>query len=263
MVIDLPRMRAERGNNMARLPQGVRRRKDGTLEKRITINGKRYSLYAGTSKEIIEKEQELREQIRSGQYQKNNNITLNDYVTKWIQERQLGTKGNSLRVYNSIYKNHIAPQIGRCKVKDIELRQIKEIQTETSKTQSITTCNYILTVIKIILNDAVKDEIIINNPANNVKPLKDIKAPKKASETYHRALTEQEQQLFMQALKGNYYYEFFALALCSGMRFGELCALKWGDIDQDNNVIHVTETQTFTIENKATKGSPKTTPSRA
>ena len=53
---------------MARTPAGAYRRKDGRYEKRIVINGKRYSVYGKTSKELTEKELELREQIWDGLY---------------------------------------------------------------------------------------------------------------------------------------------------------------------------------------------------
>ena len=243
---------------MARLPQGVRKRKDGSLEKRFTISGIRYSIYANTTKELIEKEQETRERIKNGSYKKNNNLTLDEFFINWLEHRQMGTKGNSLKCYKSIYMNHISKKLGKCKVKDIEQRQIKDIQTEIAKKYSVTTCNYIISVIKIILNDAIKDEVITKNPANSIRNLKSIKVEKKANESYHRALTEIEQSMFMQEAKTSYYYELFAIALCTGMRFGEICALTWGDIDYKNNVIHVTETQTYDINNKVTKGTTKT-----
>lgn len=241
---------------MARLAAGVRKRKDGTLEKRFTMNGVRYSVYAGNTKELAEKEQETREQIKQGCYKKNNKIILDDYFSEWLERKQIDTKGNSLKAYKSIYLCQLSDKIGKCKIKDIERRQVLEIQKEVSKTHTPTTCNYVISVLRIILNDAVKDELITRNPADRIK---NIKVEKKATETYHRALTEKEQALFMQECKQSYYYEFFALALCTGMRFGELCALTWGDIDQVNNVIHVTETQTYDIKGNIIKGTTKTT----
>ena len=120
---------------------------------------------------------------------------------------------------------------------------------------SIRTCNNILRILKIILNDAVKDEIITKNPAEGVKALKEVNA--KAAETYHSALTEQEQKDFMQEMSGDYYYEFVAFLLCTGMRFGEAAALTWSDIDYKQNVIHVTKTVTFNEDNTVSIGSPK------
>lgn len=45
---------------MARLGASTRKRADGTLEKRFTIDGKRYSVYGKNAKEISQKEQEIR-----------------------------------------------------------------------------------------------------------------------------------------------------------------------------------------------------------
>jgi integrase len=244
---------------MARLPQGVRRRKDGTLEKRFTIKGVRYSIYGNTTKEIAEKEQETRNKIEQGLYKKNSNILLDEYFAEWLNRKQIDTKGNSLKTYKSIYNNHLKSRIGKCKVKDIERRQVMDLQSDLTTNYSVTTCNYIISVLKIILNDAVKDEILAKNPADNIKAIKDIKGNKKANESYHRALTAEEQKLFMQESRDSYYYELFALALCTGMRLGEILALTWGDIDYINNVIHITKTQTYNIDNKVDTGTTKTT----
>ncbi len=61
---------------MARLPQGVRKRADGTLEKRFTVDGKRYSIYGVNNKELQQKEKEIRKLIEAGIYTDNRNITL-------------------------------------------------------------------------------------------------------------------------------------------------------------------------------------------
>ena len=48
---------------MARLGAGVRKRKNGTLEKRFTIKGVRYSVYGLNNKELTEKEQAIRKEL--------------------------------------------------------------------------------------------------------------------------------------------------------------------------------------------------------
>ena len=244
---------------MARLPQGVRKRKDGTLEKRFTIDGQRISIYAGTVKELAEKERETRNKIEQGLYKANNKITLNSYFIKWVDRKKMINKSYSIMTYTSIYNNHIMERLGGCKIRDIERRQVVEMQKELAESCTAPTVNYIIAVLKIILNDAIRDEIINKNPAANIKNLK---VEKKAAENEHRALTEKEQAIFMQESKTSYYYELFALALCTGMRCGELCALTWGDIDYNNNVIHVTKTQTIGEEWRVTTGDPKTAAGR-
>lgn len=226
---------------MAKLPSGTRRRKDGTLEKRFTINGIRYSVYAVNTKELAEKEQLMREQIKQGCYTQNCNITLNQYFAEWIEHKKKSVKSNSIATYISHYNNYLKNGIGNRKIKDIERREVMQIQTDISNCISANSTNHVMLVLQSILSDAVKDEIIMKNPANGVKALK---VEKKAVDTTHRALTKQEQVDFMTELKDSYYYSFIALMLASGMRSGEVGALTWQDIDYKANVIHVNKTVT-------------------
>ena len=71
---------------MARLPVGYRQRKDGKIECRFVVDGKRYSCYADNVKECREKERELREKIAEGLYTKNRNLTLDKYYGEWLYE---------------------------------------------------------------------------------------------------------------------------------------------------------------------------------
>lgn len=255
-MVLLPYLKEKGEFIMARLGAGVRKRSDGMLEKRFTVNGKRYSIYGKNTKELSQKEQEVRRMIGTGIYTNNKNLTLDCYFEEWLTRKRGSIKGNSLKWYNAYYKGHISPCFGKEKIQKIERRQVLEFQKNLSEGKlSIRTCNNILKILKIILHDAIIDEIIIKNPADGIKALKEVHA--KAAETYHRALTEQEQKDFMQEMKNDYYYEFVAFLLCTGVRFGEAAALTWNDIDYKQNMIHITKTVTFNEDNTKTTGTPK------
>lgn len=232
---------------MARLAQGVRKRKDGTLEKRFTMNGVRYSVYANNSKELQDKEQSLRREIEQGNYTKNSKITLDLYFKEWKKRREKTNKSNTLVIYSNYYKKHISPTLGKRKIKDIERREVQDLQTKLCEVLAPTTITTVFKVLRAILNDAVKDDIITKNPASGLAM---VKANTKAIDTYHRALTIEEQSIFMQALKPNYYYHYIALMLATGMRCGEVGALQWQDIDYTNNVIHITKTITRDLQGR-------------
>ena len=241
---------------MARLGAGTRKREDGMLEKRFTVDGRRYSVYGKNTKEVSQKEQEIRKKIESGMYTDNRNLNLDKYFEEWMEGKRGSIKGNTLKWYGAYYRGHVSPYLGNVKIQKIERRQVLNFQKELSESGlSIRTCNNILRIVKVILNDAVKDEVITRNPAEGIKALKEVTA--KATETYHRALTEQEQKDFMQEMAGDYYYEFVAFLLCTGMRFGEAAALQWDDIDYRKNTIHVTKTVTFNEDGTTSIGSPK------
>ena len=241
---------------MARLAAGVRKRKDGTLEKRFTIKGKRYSVYGKTNKEISEKEQEIREKIKQGIYTDNRNITLDGYFKEWIERKRNTVKPGSVYNYRRYYENIISPEFGKKKVQELERREFYIFQNTHAEKYHPNNVNYIFKILRMILNDAVTDDVILKNPALGIKALKNTETP--ATESIHRALTEKEQQDFMEAAKGTFYYEFFAFLLLTGMRYGEAAALTWNDIDYRENVIHIVKSRSRSEEGVAMIGTPKT-----
>lgn len=249
---------------MARLPQGVIKRKNGTLQKRFTIDGKRYSVYGHTTEELLHKEAEKRKLLACGIVVDKSTITLEQYFSEFVNQRKNYIKGNSLHNYKSLYSNHIAPVLGSKKLIRIDRRECLNFQSQLKNNGlSYSLVNSVMNVLRIILNNAVTDELIIKNPITGIKPLKDTKKVA-ATETKHRALTLEEQSKFMQQLKDNnaWYYELIALLLTTGLRVGEALALQWCDIDYKNRVLHVTKTQSNDINGKMTINTPKTATSK-
>ncbi len=60
-----------------------------------------------------------------------------------------------------------------------------------------------------------------------------------------KVLSEEEQILFFDCAKGTFYNNLFVVAVSTGMRIGELAALRWSDIDWETNVIKVTRTLVY------------------
>lgn len=232
---------------MARLAQGVRKRADGILEKRFTVDGKRYSAYGVTNKELQRKEKEIRKMIEEGTYTNNRHITLSEYFKEWEQGRKGVVKDSSARITRYKYNAHIAPVFGDRRIQSLEKREIIKFQQDLAKRMKPTSVTDVVNTLKSILNSAVADDIISKSPAAGIKPLR-TDSMVKASETIHRALTKEEETLFLNASKNEWLYEFFCFSLCTGMRIMEIGALQWKDIDYINNVIHVTKT--LSIENK-------------
>lgn len=243
---------------MARLPQGIIKRKDGLLQKRFTIQGKRYSVYAHTLDELANKEQSKRLEIASGLYRPNSTITLDGYFQEYIKSKQKHTKGSTLYNYKSVYYSHISKNIGKRKLKDLERRECIALQDKLRETESVSIANRSLLLLATILNSAVTDEILVRNVAKGIKPIKEQSV--KATKTIHKALSEQEQESFLHELKENesYYYELIAFMLSTGLRIGEVVALSWKDIDTRANVIHITKTISRDVNGNRIITTPKT-----
>ena len=82
---------------MGRLGSGTRKRADGMLEKRFTVDGKRYSVYGKNTKEIEQKEHETRKMIDAGIYTSNRKITLDQYFEEWLTGKRNSTWGEGRR----------------------------------------------------------------------------------------------------------------------------------------------------------------------
>jgi len=228
--------------------------REKVFERFLEIEGEQYRIQGNSLLELKENERLLRQQLEAGQY---GDPTLNQYFAEWIERRRrTAAKPVTPYRYQMFYRNHIQDGMGRMRIRNIRRRDVLQLQAEALEKVSPGTVNYLIQLLKQILRDAVADEIIPRNPADNVKRLRSTGAA--ATDTSHRALTEEEQRDFLNAVRDSFYYEYFVFLLLTGMRQGESAALTWADMDFENNVIHVRQTLTFDGDGHIVTGPPKT-----
>ena len=186
------------------------------------------------------------------------NVYLKDYVREWVEEKRMNVKPATIRVYKNRVYNHILPYFGNIRLAEITRKGILDLQKKIATNVSANTANEVLKTIKALLRDAKRDELVEKDVSVGILPVKE-RRELRARESYHRALSVEEQKYFIQELKNDYYYPFIALMLQTGMRQGEVSALTADDLDFKNKVIHVHRTMTFGEDNRIAPGdSPKT-----
>lgn len=237
---------------------GMRKKENGSWEKRFTVNGKRYSVCADTQKKAEELADKRKQEIKNGTYRPSSSITLSQYFDgEFIRFYSETVKPNTIFAYKKIFDLNIRPAIGGKKVVSIERRMVKLLMEKVSKTKSVYAANDVLKILKLVFKSAVEDEIITKNPVSDMKPLK--RTPSSIHEKAHRALTHEETDIFFKFEKNELYYHFYRFMLNTGLRCGEASALEWRDIDTKNMVIHVRRTITRLADGKYAVGStPKT-----
>lgn len=235
---------------MARKARGVNVRKDGRMQKRVTINGVRYSVYGHSMKELEEKELELRQRIAEGTRITGRNITVDKYFEDWIENRAQSVKEATTRTYKALYAqignvaiDDSGTTFGSLRVKDVDVRQIRALQAVFLKKYSTRTANDRISLLRSVFQSAVDDDRIITfNPVNAVRRVKRTEQP--ARESIHRALTREETNKFLDASADSYYHNLYVFLLNTGCRIGEAAALQLRDVSKTS--VHVARTITRT-----------------
>lgn len=109
---------------------------------------------------------------------------------------------------------------------------IRMFQDESKKGRTVTTVNCSIYQLKSVLAFAVTNGYIANNPADGISPMrKDKSAPD--------PLSKDEFRRIISAASHPQIKNFWSIAVYTGMRHGELCALAWEDVDLVNGTITV------------------------
>lgn len=225
-------------------------RKDGRLMKKITVNGKPKYLYSDDPKDLEKQYIEIKHLSYSGTQLSNDNIKLKDFAKKWIEFNSSNKEYRTIEEYKILINNYILPILGHKKIKDVKLYDIKELM---KKMENIpTTAKKTLQIIKRILNDAVDNDIIIKNVAQNVK------APK-ITKNERLPLTLEEDKMLLSS--NNKYVPFFLFMRYTGMRKEEIVPITINDIDLKNKTISINKAVTF-IHNKPVLKDTKNNRSR-
>lgn len=249
---------------MSRRGESIYKRKDGRWEaryiKEIGADGKKKyaSVYAGSYREVKAKRQLL---IISENQKVPSDIIIkiSDLTTIWLRHIKQRVKPATYQKYESICRNHIKNDLGNTLLSNITRASVDvfaENKLVGKEKLSIKTVNDILIVLGLIFKFA-EEEYKTQMPRISF-----IRDKKKEA----RVLSSEEQnKLASFLIKDIDIYKFGALfTLFTGIRIGELCALKWEDIT--NNYVTINKTmQRLKNENGGTQiiiGSPKSESSK-
>lgn len=228
--------------------ENIYKRSDGRWEGRYiasrNVSGKAQyrSVYAHTYLEVREK---LR--VAPKESTKSKMTLFPNIAEKWLCSVKLRCKTSTYNKYYSQYTNHLLPAFEKSHIADISNLRIEEMFSEKTDISEKTKAD-ILSIIRQILKYAQGIGIVIDPTAQDIS----IRQQRKDV----RVLTSSEQKLLEEYLLleadltrlGTY------LVLYTGLRIGELCALKRENIDFKKRVIHVGATmQRLRVEGAASK----------
>lgn len=222
------------------LGNGIVQKKNGRYEARyVNRFGKRVSISGNDLKDVKKRYNEALYE-NDKQINLKEHMSLDEWYKKWMNVYKYDTiRENTKRYYNTVYSKHISPSLGNFKLTDITQYQIKKLIKELQKNgYHYETCNKVRILMIDMFNKAIINEYVRKNPAKGI-------SLKRNEDVDRRVLSQEEQTIFFDCSKGTFYDNLFVTAVSTGMRIGELAALRWKDIDWSNKVIHVTRTLVY------------------
>ena len=248
----------------------VRQRSDGRWEGRVVIgyddNGlpKTKNVLAKTKRECQEKLRQLTESMVGRNDRKvKPDMLFGDWLCYWYETHSKPTlRASTQNNYENVIYNHVLPEIGKIPLNKLSQNDLQQFYGRLKKNgrkrlteqygaglsdRMVRMCH---AVCRSALERAVRDDLLRTNPAIGCKL-----PPKKAKEM--QVLDREELQKFLIQAQADGYYELFLLDLCTGLRWGELIALQWDDLNFETGVLTVNK-QAYTVNGELQIIPPKT-----
>lgn len=220
----------------------IRRSGRASWELKFSVDGKpQYRSFKGTKRAAVAELTRLTASAINGTYVDGNKLTLAEFLGHWMRDWAEVHNSPKTRQNNAqLIRGYVTPHIGAVplqKLKPLHLSELyakllREGGSDGSKL-SATTVGNVHRVLKNALRHAVRWGLILKTPAADISP------PRNDSDEID-VLSEDEAKVLLKRLRGtSSLYIVAVLGLATGMRRGEMCALRWGDVDLASGMIKV------------------------
>jgi len=229
---------------MARRGENIYKRKDGRWEGRYIKgrqkNGKiHYGYIYGY------KYSEVKHLLILKKYEKQTNSSKNllpyegqlaDWTNYWLDTFvRPKVKSSTYASYKNKMDVHVLSRIGSVKLQKLKQTDIYSLLKKMETQLKASSIRSIFSVLKNCLGKAVSLKLLTENPCAGLD------LPKTRKKTV-QALSIKDQAKLVKEISTSQKFFSIMLALQTGLRIGEICGLKWEDIDFENNTLGVNRT---------------------
>lgn len=189
--------------------------------KRLKVRSRRFKERTDAEAELIK----LRKQHEQGIDLTVKPQTLHDYGDEWLSDFELRARPSSVATYRSAFTNHIAPRLGDTEVRQLRTPAVRKfVNALTRQGLAPKSVALVRTVLHQILEQAVEDDLLEYNPCDRAK------APEITKST-GKAMSLDQVAALLEAAKGDRLELALRLLFVFGLRRGEVCAIRWKDVD--------------------------------
>lgn len=210
----------------------VFRRLDGNRKKpwvaQITIDGKAKPIgYFKTESEALAARNKAIRDLAQGTWVENSTQTMAEYLDYWLEHVHKPTlKPTTYANYRSALNSQIIPALGHIRVQKLTVRHIQMFYSDlqNKKKQSAPRVRYLHAVLHSAMEHAVREGLVARNICQGVK------LPRLEKKERQVLTMEQAAQL-LSATQDSQMRMILTLAVTTGVRRGEVLALKWQDLE--------------------------------
>jgi integrase len=255
-------MSGRRDNGDGSIYRDVRIMKDGTertyWKASVRWQGTRKTVSSRSEAETKRKLKKLIRDNENGTAPNRSRQTFGDFLSDWLESTvRPTTRPRTYLSYEERLRLHVLPRLGGVRLSALEPRHLQQLYADKMLNDGLSGAT--LNGIHIVVHRALKQALRWGLVARNVADLVD--APQPAP--YHpMPLNDAELDCFVAGTREDLFGPLWTLLLCTGMRFGEVSALRRPDVDFDQRILYVRNT----ITREGNKGyaftEPKTAKSR-
>ncbi|WP_161882737.1 tyrosine-type recombinase/integrase [Deinococcus alpinitundrae] len=245
----------KRGNGQG----SVRKLPSGRFRWEIMIEGRRFSGMAASKTLAQQALAGLIADATRGGIADPSTITVTEYLTQWLDERQKTRAPRTHEVQAAILRRYITPAIGDKRLQKLTPNDLQRLYLGMNANDlGTSTQRQTHQLLFSALKDAVRLEILMRNVADVVRP-----NPPRRDRVGLAAFTPDEAEKFLAAARLDRRGAVFEFAVSTGMRRGEFCGVRWIDVDLQARTAQVRETISDAgADGKIRTGTPKTANSR-
>lgn len=201
----------------------------------------------------------LRRERDAGTYTDARGITVGSYLAGWLARKVSAgeLRPTTARSYRGHLDGHLLPHLGRLPLGDLRVNHVDQLldhirsaNATSARPVGPATQRRIVATLRSALSDAVSDRLLSWNPASHAKIAK-------ATRPKVHPWSAAEVSSFLDAVVGERDAALWHLAVFSGLRRGELCGLRWTDLELDAARLVVRQ-QATQVGHEVVYGPPKT-----
>lgn len=202
-------------------------------------DGKRRYVSGKTKEETRNRLRQARADADRGLVFDAQGLKLSEYMDRWLNDSVRGSvKPVTHESYARLIRVHVAPALGRVKLEKLTPPHLQAFyRAKLDEGLSPRTVQYLHVVLHRALKQALRWNLVPRNVAEVVDPPK---IPRKEI----TPLSPEQARTFLETACGDRLAALYVLAIHTGLRQGELLALRWDDVDLTAGVLRVRGTKT-------------------